>query len=112
MKIQNQGFDHVEFVVGDLKKHSHMWEKLGFERTGERKISQKGIESVLYAQGLTRIILTKVTDPAKAKNDPRAAFHEQHGDGIAVLALDVDNCEDYYKEVTKRGGVGETRFGR
>ncbi|MCM0607032.1 MAG: 4-hydroxyphenylpyruvate dioxygenase [Xanthomonadaceae bacterium] len=103
MKIQNQGFDHIEFIVGDLSKHSLMWEKMGFECIGKRDSKKSGIESVVMSQGLTRIILSRVTDLKAAGNDPRVAFHERHGDGICVLALDVENSEEFYQETTKRG---------
>lgn len=113
MRIQNQGFDHVEFVVGDLDRHSKMWEALGFERIGSRKMPARGIESRAYGQGLIRVILTQVTEPEKAKDDPRSSFFAKHGDGICVLALDVDRCEEFYNQTIKNGAqsaMKPTRF--
>lgn len=103
MKIQNQGFDHIEFVVGNLSQHVRMWEKMGFEKTGSRDGKKSGIESVVMSQGLTRIMLSHVVNPVLAKQDPRVAFHEKHGDGVCVLALDVDNVEEFHRETTSRG---------
>ncbi len=106
MKIQNQGFDHVEFVVKDLAHHERMYQRMGFEKIGERKATENQRGSVVYAQGFVRIMLTACTGDAKTSGSERRhaeEFFNAHGDGIAVLALDVDNAREYYTETLKRG---------
>jgi len=103
MKILNQGFDHVEFVVGDLAKHGKMYTRMGFEKVGSRKLPELGLESDVWAQGFVRIILTKITDEKKAAKDPRSAFFKRHGDGICVLAIEVDDCKAWFNHTTSKG---------
>lgn len=45
MKILNQGFDHVEFIVKDVDQHASMYQRMGFEKVGERKLAAKGTRS-------------------------------------------------------------------
>ena len=103
MKIQNQGFDHVEFVVHDLAHHEDIYKRMGFERIGSRELKSRGLKSTLWAQGFVRILLTQV-DLAKAPDtDPRARFLREHGEGICTLAVDVDSAEGAYKLTTSKG---------
>ncbi len=98
MKIQNQGFDHVEFAVSDLKTHEDIWMRLGFEKIGQR-INQEQLTSV-FAQGFVRILLTQVD--SNQKNN-LTDFQKKHGDGISVLALDVDDSVAAFEETVKKG---------
>jgi 4-hydroxyphenylpyruvate dioxygenase-like putative hemolysin len=59
MKILKQGFDHVEFIVKDVDQHASIYQRMGFEKIGERKLAAKGTRSVVYAQGFVRIMLTQ-----------------------------------------------------
>jgi 4-hydroxyphenylpyruvate dioxygenase len=103
MRIQNQGFDHVEFVVNDLARHEDIYRRMGFERVGARELRARGLKSTLWAQGFVRILLTEV-DLAKAPDtDPRARFLREHGEGICTLAVDVDSAESAYKLTTSKG---------
>ncbi len=102
MKIQNQGFDHVEFIVRDLPQHASMYERMGFEKIGERVLESQGTKSVLYAQGRVRILLTAQLKSGE-KTPDSVQFLNKHGEGICVLALDVDNSEKAFQEAVKRG---------
>ena len=43
MKILNQGFDHVEFIVNDISHHAKIYERMGFEKLGERKLEAEDL---------------------------------------------------------------------
>ncbi|MCC7442804.1 MAG: 4-hydroxyphenylpyruvate dioxygenase [Bdellovibrionales bacterium] len=103
MKILNQGFDHVEVAVRDLVPHIAMWERMGFERTGSRQWTERGTESVVLQQGFVRVMLTCARDERKAAGDLAVEFQKKHGDGICVLALEVDDATKAFEECVARG---------
>lgn len=104
MKFLNQGFDHVEFAVSDLAYHGALWERLGFERIGSRKLGRAGTESTLFAQGEVRILLTQaIGDNPASKDDSSIRFLNRHGDGICVLAIEVEDARKAFDETTSRG---------
>ncbi len=99
------GTDHVEFYCGNAKQsayyYQHAW---GYEiiayagpETGVRDRA-----SYVLQQGKVRLVLTSAMHP-----DSEISKHVlQHGDGVKVLALWVDDARKSYEETTKRGGVG------
>ena len=96
--------DHVEFYVGNAKQATFYWSHLGFEpvaytglETGNRRYA-----SWLMEQGKIRILLTSAYDP----HDPIAAHCMLHGDGVKVIALEVDDVEQVWSETIERGAVG------
>lgn len=96
--------DHVEFYVGNAKQATFYWSHLGFKpvaytglETGNRRYA-----SWLMEQGKIRILLTSAYDP----HDPIAAHCMLHGDGVKVIALEVDDVEQVWCETIKRGAVG------
>lgn len=105
MKIQHQGFDHVEFIVQDVDAHGRMYEKLGFEKVGDRRLPAKGTRSVLWAQGLIRILLTQpdADHRAEAERQDSVRFLRDHAEGICVLAVDVDDATAAFNETISRG---------
>jgi 4-hydroxyphenylpyruvate dioxygenase len=119
MKIQNQGFDHVEFVVKELAPHCAIYERMGFEKIGERTLTKKGTRSVLYAQGYVRIMLTQPDGSPAAEKEHSTQFLNKQAEGICVLAIDVDDATKAFKEAVSRGAkparepeTFETREGR
>lgn len=103
MKIQNQGFDHVEFIVNDIAAHARTYERMGFEKVGERILSAKGLKSALYAQGFVRIMLTEADGSPAAQAQEATKFLKNHAEGICVLAVDVDNATQAFEETVARG---------
>ncbi len=93
MKFLNEGFDHVEFVVGDLSKHVEMWSRLGFEKIADVQHAPD-VHQVVMAQGTVRLVIT---------HDPRSEFFKAHGDGINVLGAEVEDVQRTYDEVVGRG---------
>jgi 4-hydroxyphenylpyruvate dioxygenase len=106
MKIQNQGFDHVEFVVNDALAQGKVYERMGFEKLGSRTLASQGTMSVLYGQGLVRILLTQplagADAAAQAKSEP-LKFLKSQAEGICVLAVDVDDATKAFEETVARG---------
>ncbi len=103
MKIQNQGFDHVEFIVNDIASRGSVYERMGFEKIGERHLSAKGVRSVLYAQGALRVMLTQPDGSPEAENQESVKFLRRHDEGICVLAVDVDDAKAAFEETVARG---------
>lgn len=119
MRIQNQGFDHVEFVVDDVEKQIGLYRKMGFERVGERALPARGTRTVLVAQGQVRILFTQGDGSAAAERDEAVRFRRAQAEGICVLAVDVDDAAAAFRETVSRGArparepeVFESREGR
>jgi len=103
MKIQNQGFDHVEFSVDDIQSHRGIYERMGFECVGERHLPRSGTRSLLMQQGEVRILFTQPDGTVAAASDLAVQFRRQQDQGICVLAVDVDDAEQAYLETTRKG---------
>lgn len=104
MRILNQGFDHVEYIVSDLAKYADMFRRLGFEKVGQAHLQQKGIRRELWAQGFIRIILTAEDGSGKSSDQPCVQFLKNHAEGICVLAIEVDDAAAAFKDAVARGG--------
>lgn len=103
MRLLNQGFDHVEFTVTDPQVHMEMWKKMGFEVTADVDVPSKGCRQVVMGQGFVRILLTSYKDSPEAQKQPGYAFHRLHGDGICVLAAEVEDAAGTYRELVSKG---------
>jgi 4-hydroxyphenylpyruvate dioxygenase len=105
LKIQNQGFDHVEFIVEAIAPHARVYERMGFEKVGERHLPKRGIRSALYAQGLLRILLTESDGSGAAEGQESVKFLRKHAEGICALAVDVDNASKAFELAVKNGAT-------
>lgn len=103
MKILNQGFDHVEFVLDKLETHLNTWQRFGFEKIGEAVSVDQGKRSVVMAQGKTRLVLTQYDGSKAAHAQPGYTFLKSHMDGITVIALEVDDAKNAYAETIAKG---------
>ncbi len=101
------GTDHIEFYVGNAKQAAHYYQTaFGFEliayagpETGRRDRA-----SYVLQQGKIRLVLTTSLLP-----DSDISRHVlQHGDGVKVLALWVDDAEKSFRETTARGAQPDT----
>ena len=97
--------DHVEFYVGNAKQASVYYTNTfgflntaycGFE-TGERDHA-----SYVMEQGGIRFVLTAGT----SSDNPIAEHAYRHGDGVAVIAMEVPDVEAAYNITTDRGARG------
>src|SRR6478609_5273277 len=96
------GTDHIEFYVGNAKQAALYYQHcFGFElvayagpETGVRDRA-----SYVVQQNKIRLVLTTALQP-----DSEIAAHvKQHGDGVKVLALWVDDATKSYHETILRG---------
>ena len=98
MKIN--GFDHVEYYVGDLTKAvAALCDGYGFRVAG-RSPAASGQHSVLLRQRQIRILLTEPT----TDDDHAAAYVAQHGDGIGVIAFSTSDVTGALGQVVAAGG--------
>jgi 4-hydroxyphenylpyruvate dioxygenase len=106
MEILNQGFDHVEYIVRQLGPIRSVFERMGFEKLGQRELPHEGTRSELYAQGFIRILLTEPLPGAldsSSTSSHAVDFLKKQDEGICVLALDVKSATQAFEETTARG---------
>jgi 4-hydroxyphenylpyruvate dioxygenase len=96
--------DHVELWVGNARQAVFYWKVWGFTpaaysglETGNRRYA-----SYVMEQGKIRLVLSTPYSP----HDEMAAHHLLHGDGVKVIAMEVDDVEAAYRETTARGAKG------
>jgi 4-hydroxyphenylpyruvate dioxygenase len=103
--LQIKAIDHLEFWVGNAKHAMYFWWKgFGFKpvaysglETGNRRFASYVVES-----GAIRFVLTAAYSPT----DEIAAHQMLHGDGVKVIALEVDDVEAAYQTTTRLGAAG------
>jgi 4-hydroxyphenylpyruvate dioxygenase len=115
MELLNQGFDHVEYVLQDTRPMESVFLRMGFEKIGQRTLVSQDTQSVVYAQGHVRAILTQAIPVAKpfsplsstdSYTPPKSdalKFLEKHAEGICVLAIEVKDATQAFKDCVKRG---------
>ncbi|RPI50537.1 MAG: 4-hydroxyphenylpyruvate dioxygenase, partial [Acidobacteria bacterium] len=94
--------DHLEFFVGNARQAAVYYETcFGFRRTAYRGLETGSRDSASYVleQGDIRFVFTTPLGPDHAA----AAFLQQHGDGVGVIALEVPDAAAAFHETTNRG---------
>ncbi len=98
-----QGTDYVEFYVGNAKQAAHFYKTaFGFQSLAYAgpETGMKDRASYAIRQNKLTLVLTTPLHPG----NPIADHIYQHGDGVKVLALRVDDAAAAWKETTARGG--------
>ncbi|MFY1674532.1 4-hydroxyphenylpyruvate dioxygenase [Plantactinospora sp. WMMB334] len=101
------GIDHVEMYVGDARQAAYYFSTaIGFEECGHGgpETGLDGQRSLLLRHGEVRVLLTSGLGPGH----PAADYVHRHGDGIAVVALAVDDVVAAYTELVARGAAALT----
>ncbi|HEX2131381.1 MAG TPA: 4-hydroxyphenylpyruvate dioxygenase [Actinophytocola sp.] len=96
------GIDHIELYVGDARQAAFYYcTAFGFRIQGQGgpETGLKGQRSLLLTQGDIRMVLTS---PLAAEH-PAAEFLRRHGDGVAVIAVEVDDVSAAYEDLVDRG---------
>lgn len=96
------GTDYVEFYVGNAKQSAYYYQMAwGYELVAYAGLETgvKDRASYVLQQGKIRLVLTTSFDP----NSEITKHVAQHGDGVKVLALWVDDAEKSFNETVKRG---------
>ena len=100
-----KGFDHLEFYVGNARQAALFYSKcFGFINTAYRGLETGSRETASYVmeQGDIRFVVSTGLSP----NHPISTSVLQHGDAIAIIALEVPDAVSAYKESINRGAVG------
>lgn len=96
------GTDYVEFYVGNAKQAAHFYKTaFGFQSLAYAgpETGVKDRASYVLVQNKLRFVLTTPMNP-----DSDIARHiTEHGDGVKVLALWVDDARSAFEETVKRG---------
>jgi 4-hydroxymandelate synthase len=101
------GIDHIELYVGDARQAAFYYcTAFGFRlhAQGGPETGLKGQRSLLIAQGDIRMVLTTALEP----DHPAAEFVSKHGDGVAVIAMEVDDVESAFERYVERGAAPVT----
>jgi 4-hydroxymandelate synthase len=99
-----QGIDHIELYVGDARQAAFYYcTAFGFQlhAQGGPETGLKGQRSLLVGQGDIRMVLTSALVP----DHPAAEFVSKHGDGVAVIAIEVDDATGAYEQFVERGAT-------
>jgi 4-hydroxyphenylpyruvate dioxygenase len=102
--LQIKSIDHVHFWVGNARQAMYYWWKgLGFKpvaysglETGNRRFASYVLES-----GKIRLVVSAAYGPS----DEIAAHQLLHGDGVKVIAMEVDDAAQAFEATVKRGAV-------
>ena len=98
------GIDHIELYVGDARQAAFYYcTAFGFQihAQGGPETGLKGQRSLLVGQGDIRMVLTSALGP----DHPAAEFIGKHGDGVAVVAMEVDDVAAAYERFVERGAA-------
>jgi len=96
------GTDHIEFYVGNAKQAAHFYQTaFGFTLVAysgpETGVREKA--SYVVQQGKIRLVLTTALYP----EHPASDHVKLHGDGVKVLALEVEDATQSFYETVNRG---------
>jgi 4-hydroxyphenylpyruvate dioxygenase len=96
------GTDYVEFYVGNAKQAAHYYKTaFGFQSHAYAGLETGMTDRASYVlkQDKIRIVLTTALN----SNSPVGEHVKNHGDGVKVIALWVDDARKSWEETTKRG---------
>ena len=98
------GTDHIEFYVGNAKQAAHYYKTtFGFQSMAYAGPETGIKDRVSYVVRQQKLVFV-FTTPLRG-NNPIADHIYKHGDGVKVLAMQVDDAEAAFEETTKRGGI-------
>lgn len=96
------GTDYVELYVGNAKQSAHYYKSaFGFQSVAYAGLETGRKDSVSYVlqQDKIRLVLTTPLEPGGPINE----HINNHGDGVKVVALWVEDATKAWEETTKRG---------
>lgn len=98
------GIDHIELYVGDARQAAfYFGTAFGIDLRGQGGPETGLVDqrSLLLRQGDIRMVLTSGLTP----EHPATRYVQRHGDGIAVVALRVDDAAAAYATLVARGAA-------
>ena len=102
--------DHIEFYVGNARQAAAFYQHaFGFRITAYRGLETGCRETTSYVLecGTIRFVLTSGLAPDHAA----ARFAHAHGDGVAVVALEVPDAAHALAEAQRHGAIGAAQPG-
>ena len=99
-----KGTDHVEFYVGNARQAAYYYRAafgMSLVAYAGPETGQRDRASYVVQQGKVHFVLTT---PLRS-GDPVADHVHRHGDGVHVVALEVDDARQAWLETTRRGAV-------
>lgn len=99
-----QGTDYIEFYVGNAKQAAHFYKTaFGFQSYAYAGPETGIKDKASYVVKQNKLIFVFTTS---LKNNNDIATHvQQHGDGVKVLALRVNDAADAWQQTTQRGAT-------
>ena len=97
-----KGTDHVEFYVGNARQAAYYYRTafgMSLVAYAGPETGQRDRASYVVQQGKVRFVLTTSLRPG----DPIADHVARHGDGVCVIALEVEDARQAWIETTARG---------
>jgi 4-hydroxyphenylpyruvate dioxygenase len=97
-----KGTDHVEFYVGNARQAAYYYRTafgMSLVAYAGPETGQRDRASYVVEQGKIRFVFTTSLRPGS----PIADHVAQHGDGVRVIALEVDDARQAWLETTARG---------
>lgn len=96
------GTDYIELYVGNSRQAAHYYQTaFGFQPLAYSGLAtgRKDRESYVLAQDKIRLVLTSPLQPGT----DIGRHIDQHGDGVKVVALWLEDAEKAFQETVKRG---------
>ena len=97
-----KGTDHVEFYVGNARQAAYFYRAafgMSLVAYAGPETGQRDRTSYVVEQGKVRFVFTTSLRPGT----PIAEHVARHGDGVRVIALEVDDARAAWTETTARG---------
>ena len=97
-----KGTDHVEFYVGNARQAAYYYRTafgMSLVAYSGPETGQRDRASYVLQQGKVRFVLTT----SLRTGSPIADHVAKHGDGVRVIALEVDDAHQAWYETTSRG---------
>jgi 4-hydroxyphenylpyruvate dioxygenase len=97
-----KGTDHVEFYVGNARQAAYYYRTafgMSLVAYAGPETGQRDRASYVLQQGKVRFVFTTSLRP----DSPIAEHVAKHGDGVRVIALEVDDARQAWIETTTRG---------
>ena len=97
-----KGTDHLEFYVGNARQASHYYRGafgMSLVAYAGPETGRRDRTSYVVEQGKVRFVFTTSLRPGT----PIAEHVARHGDGVRVIALEVDDARAAWTETTARG---------
>jgi 4-hydroxyphenylpyruvate dioxygenase len=97
-----KGTDHVEFYVGNARQAAYFYRAafgMSLVAYSGPETGQRDRASYVVQQGKIRFVFTTSLRPGSPISDHVA----RHGDGVRVIALEVDDARGAWRETTARG---------